>query len=999
MLRKSILAAVLAAAVVFASPPAAYSSDDGAPAVTKQSHHAVGRSPNGIYIVIMDLDPAVSYRGTVAGYTATKPGKGRKINPNSAAVKKYTALLRAGQEKALAQAAPGSRKIHSYTVALNGFAAKMTLEQANELARTPGVRMVLPDERRYATTDASPTFLGLDGESEPWYEGYTGENVVIGVIDTGIWPEHPSFADDGSYAPLPAYAGLPCDFGNTAHNPSDAPFTCNGKLLGARVVLDSYRAVVGLGADEFDSARDDDGHGTHTASTAGGNRGVAASVLGVPRGSISGIAPRARVVAYKALGNLGGFTSDLAAAIDYAVADGVDVINYSIGSGSVTVAADELAFLFAADAGVFVATSNGNSGPAPATTGTPASVPWLTSVGASTQPRFFLGTAQLGNGASYTGASLTAGVDPRPLVDAAVAGGELCQSGTLIPAVVAGKIVLCKRGVNARVDKSYAVMLAGGAGMILYNANDAQSLDTDTHWVPTVHTSFTSGSAIKAYIAGAGGSATASIVAGGTSVDPAAPSMASFSSRGPNQLSADIIKPDVTGPGVQILAGWSPFPDAGEVPGELFAAIAGTSMASPHAAGAFALLKQARPGWSPAVAKSALMTTAYQDVLDDDRTSPADPFDFGAGHMRPGGKPQKGSMFQPGLAYDAGFLDYLGFMCDAAPYVFANPDATCATLASTGIPTDASDLNLPSIGIAELAGRRTVRRTVTSVASESGWRTYAVSVEAPAGFNVSVSPATLRLKPGQKATFEVTITNVSAPTGLWFFGSLTWADTTGHYKVRSPIAVKAIPFEAPERVAGSGESGTASFDVSFGYTGSYTAAAHGLVPATVTSATVVQDPDQNFDPADGFSNLHQFNLSGAALLRIALPPEATEAGADLDVFVFNPGGTLVASSTNGGTDELVDIVLPANGVWSVFVHGWSTPGGASDYDMFSWVVSATPGGNLSIDSAPASATIGTVGTIDLSWTGATAGQWHLGAVSHTGDSGLMGLTLVEVDNR
>jgi hypothetical protein len=245
----------------------------------------------------------------------------------------------------------------------------------------------------------------------------------------------------------------------------------------------------------------------------------------------------------------------------------------------------------------------------------------------------------------------------------------------------------------------------------------------------------------------------------------------------------------------------------------------------------------------------------------------------------------------------------------------------------------------------------------------------------------------------------VTITNLSAPSGLWFFGSLTWADRTGHYEVRSPIAVKAIPFEGPDLVAGSGESGMASFDVSFGYTGSYSAAAHGLEPATVTSDTVVQDPDQSFNPDDGFSNLHQFNLSGAALLRVALPPEATEAGADLDVFVYNPGGTLVASSTQGGTDELVDIVLPTDGVWSVYVHGWFTPDGDSEYDMYSWVVSATPGGNLSIDSAPAAATSGTDGTIDVSWTGATAGQWHLGAVSHTGDAGLMGLTLVEVDNR
>jgi hypothetical protein len=187
--------------------------------------------------------------------------------------------------------------------------------------------------------------------------------------------------------------------------------------------------------------------------------------------------------------------------------------------------------------------------------------------------------------------------------------------------------------------------------------------------------------------------------------------------------------------------------------------------------------------------------------------------------------------------------------------------------------------------------------------------------------------------------------------------------------------------------------------VGFGYTGSYSAAAHGLVPATVTSDNVLQDPDQNFDPNDGYSNLHQFNLSGVAYFRIAMPPEATEADADLDIFVFNPSGQLVASSTAGGTNELVNITLPADGTWSVFVHGWAAPGGDSDYDLFSWIISATPGGNLSIDSAPAAATIGAVETVNLSWTGATAGQWHLGAVSHTGDIGLMGLTLVEVDNR
>jgi len=324
---------------------------------------------------------------------------------------------------------------------------------------------------------------------------------------------------------------------------------------------------------------------------------------------------------------------------------------------------------------------------------------------------------------------------------------------------------------------------------------------------------------------------------------------------------------------------------------------------------------------------------------------------------------------------------------------------SCVFLESIGVPADPSDLNLPSIGVAELAGRQTVQRTVTSVARETGWREYTVSVDAPPGYSVTVAPASLRLKKGDEATYYVTLANESAPIGEWRFGSLTWRDKTGNYAVYSPIAVRAALFDAPAEITGSGESGTANFELTFGYTGAYAAAAHGLVPATLTSDNVLQDPDQEFDPSDGYSNPHTFNLSGAAFFRVAIPPEATEPDADLDLFVYDPNGVRVASSTEGGTDERVDITLPMDGTWTVWVHGWSTPGGDADYDMYTWAVSAAPGGNLAIDLAPTSATIGTTGAIDVSWTGATAGQWHLGSVSHTGDSGLMGLTLVNVDNR
>ena len=987
-LLSSLFAACLIAAAVI--PATAQGPDRSGAARAKKGDKAS-------YIVIMEQSPLIAYDGGLRNYAPTRPGKGRKIDRNGENVRKYRKYLADNQNAAMQSvgASPAS-KVHEYTYAINGFSAMLTPAQAEEMKGRTGVVLVQPDEMRYRQTDASGDFLGLTAPAGAWSTGTTGEGVVVGVIDDGIWPEHPSFADDGSYPALPGYAGLPCEFGNTAHNPNDAPFTCNNKLLGARQMLATYRAIIGADPDEFDSARDDNGHGTHTASTAAGNAGVDSSIYGVPRGAVSGVAPRARVIAYKGLGNLGGFSSDLAAAIDQAVADGVDVINYSIGSSSFTIGADDIAFLFAADAGVFVATSNGNSGPNPATTGSPASVPWLTSVGASTQSRFFQGSTSSSDGWEFFGASITDGTPELPLVDAADAGDELCAPGSLDSTIVTGKIVLCKRGVYDRVAKSYAVDLAGGAGMILYNANDTDSLNTDTHWVPAVHINFTDGSAIKSYIGSAGANAVARINAG-EKVRVRAPWMASFSSRGPNRLSGDIVKPDITAPGVQILAGWSPFPDPGEVPGELFAAIAGTSMSSPHVAGMFALIKQAHPDWTPAMAKSAIMTTAYQRVKKEDGVTPADPFDMGAGHLNPGSPVHKGSAFQPGLVYDAGLFEYAAFTCGADLGVFT--PGTCAFLESLGVPSDPSDLNLPSIGIEGLAGSQTVQRTVTSVAKENGWREYKVSVDAPPGYRVAVNPSKIRLKKGDSATYYVTITNVSAPAGEWRHGSLTWMDKTGNYSVRSPISVSAALFGAPDAIVGSGESGSASFDVSFGYTGSYTAAAHGLVPATVTTDNVAQDPDQSFDPNDGFSNRYDFTVSGAALLRFAIPPEATEPGADLDIYLFDPNGNLAASSTKAATDEQIDVLLPADGTWSLYVHGWSTPGGDSDYDLFSWAISATPGGNLTIDAAPSSATIGASGQIDLSWAGATAGQWHLGAVSHTGDSGLLGLTLVEVDNR
>ena len=975
-------AAVLVVAGLAAAPPAGAEQSDAPPPT-------VAESTSGSYVVVMQADPLV------ADFAPDDLG-----TPKAEA--EAAQIVESHEEVLEEVGADASDKVQSFTNAVNGFSAIISHEQAEKLAAQKSVKLVQPDELQQVQTDSSGEFLGLTGRGRAWASGVTGDGVVVGVIDTGIWPEHPSFADDGSYAkpgnlPLDATVGNPCDFGNTAHNLNDTAFTCNNKLIGARQMLKTYRANEGAEADEFDSARDDDGHGTHTASTAAGNAGVKAKIFGKYLGTVSGIAPRAHLIAYKALGNLGGYTSDLTGAIDQAVADGVDVINYSVGGGAGLTSPDELAFLFAEDAGVFVATSAGNEGDGAGTIGGPASVPWVTAVGASTQERFFAGEATLsksgkhGRTVTVRGASVNRGTGKAlPLVDGATAGNELCLDGAFTSSVT-GAIVLCKRGGNGRAEKSAAVAAAGGKGMILYNTTNVDDLFTDNHAVSTLMVDLDEGLKVKSYIASTA-KPKAEISTGWKTKWRAAPSMTLFSSRGPDPVADDIIKPDVTAPGLQILAGNSPFPDPGNVQGELFQAIGGTSMSSPHVAGLYALLKQVHPDWTPAMAKSALMTTAYQDVKDNDRRSPADPFDMGAGHVDPGKVSGKGSAFNPGLVYDAGFNEYLGFLCDADSSVFVNPAATCASLADHGIPTTAVDLNLASIGVSSVPGARTVTRTVTSVADRTvSWR---VSVDEPAGFDVSVSPKRITLAPGESASYTVTFTNVKAPVDQWRFGSLTWKG--GDYRAYSPIAAKGTLFEAPDSVTGTGTSGTGSFPVTFGYTGPYTAAAHGLVANAPVSGEISQDPDATYPSDDDGAGVDKipFTLSGSAFARWSL---VIPGDSDLDLYLLGPDGEIVASSTNGGTDEQIDLVQPADGTYTLVVHGWAVPVDPLAYSVSFWdVPAAAGGGSLTVTSAPASATIGTTGTVGYSWTGLTAGGQYLGAVSHSDASGVIGLTLVEV---
>ncbi|MGD9705074.1 MAG: S8 family serine peptidase [Acidimicrobiia bacterium] len=966
---------------------------------------SVAAAKSATYIVIMEADPAIAYDGDEAGLAATAPAEGAALSRTDTAVQRYVGHLTAEQDAALtAVGAAATDKLATYTYAANGFAATLTGAQADALSQQAGVSFVVPDQIRTIQTDASPGFLGLDAKHGPWASGLTGEDVVIGVIDTGIWPEHPSFADDGTYRALSSeeFSGTGCEFGNAAFNPDDAPFTCNNKLLAAK----SYGTVFhggtgdGLAPGSFLSARDEDGHGTHTSSTAAGDAGVSSTLLGVDRGTLSGIAPRARISMYKACwatapGEGGCSNGDLVDAIDDAAADGVDVINYSIGSDTAVLSPDAISFLFANDAGVFVAASAGNAGPGEATVGSPAVSPWLTAVGASTQRRDFRGTVTLGDGQTFEGVTVTAGIDSTPLVDAAALGNPLCRADLGFPAdTVTGKMVLCERGGNARVEKSFAVQEGGGVAMLLFNPT-LNTLNTDNHYIPSLHVDEVAGAAARAYIQSAGAGATASM-SGGQKVDAQANVMAAFSSRGPNLLSPDIISPDVTAPGVNILAGNTPAALLGS-PGELFQAISGTSMASPHVAGIYALVKQAHPDWSPAAAKSALMTSARQDVVKEDGVTEADPFDMGAGHVRPGGDiRKKGTLFNPGLVYDAGFNDYLGYVCEAAPEAIS--PTTCANLEAGGYPITAENLNLASIGVSDVTGSATITRTITNVSDKKvKWE---ADIDVPDGFSATVTPDQIRLGPGESAPFEVTFTRTSAEFGVWSFGELTWEGSG--YDVRSPIALQAKEIGFPDSVSGSGTEGTADVPVTFGYDGVYTADAHGLVAANLTPDTVADDPGNDVVGAleTGIGvTFHEVTVpEGTALARFSLFDAETDGAHDLDLYVFDENLDLVGLSGSGTSEEQVDLLLPAGGVYTVVVHGFQTEGGGvASYTLFDWAVPVDDGaGSLTITAAPTTATNGGAGVVSVAWAGLTAGQRYLGAVSHAGENGLVGLTVVEV---
>ncbi|XP_027362642.1 subtilisin-like protease SBT1.7 [Abrus precatorius] len=682
---------------------------------------------------------------------------------------------------------------------IHGFSTTLTSKEARLLETRTGVLKVQPEQTFVKHTTRTPHFLGLDKISDMFVDdSNAGSDVVIGLLDTGVWPESKSF-DDTGLGPIPSTWKGECESGAnfTAAN-------CNKKLIGARYFLKGYEKSVGVINQQSKSPRDDDGHGTHTASTAAGSPVDGASLFGFASGTARGMASHARVAVYKVCWSEACAMSDIIAAMDKAISDNVNVISISLGGGLPAYDQDGLAIgaFVAMEKGIIVSASAGNSGPDLGSVLNQA--PWMINVGAGTLDRRFPSYITLGDGKKYSGESIFSSNDLPNTPLSFIYGGELgsseCQPGSLDPKKVKGKIVLCDRGLGSRTDKGFAVKSAGGAAMVLANSEaNGEDLIVDAHLLPTIVVGFQAGKALKKYLL-SDPKPTATIVFQGTQVGfQPSPVVAAFSSRGPSLLVPEILKPDVIAPGVNILAAWSKLVGPTDVEEDTrrvdFNILSGTSMSCPHVSGIAALIKSARPAWSPAAIRSALMTTAYtaysngKKLLDGATGKPATLFELGAGHVNPA------AALNPGLIYDLTVDDYLNFLC-ALNYT---PERI-ETVTKRKVKCDpakhyrVSDLNYPSFGAVfqPAAARGSAApvvkhtRTLTNVGAAS---TYKASVTSEiSSVKITVEPDVLSFKENEKKSFTLTITaSSSKPTNRFGFGRLEWSN--GKTIVGSPIAL------------------------------------------------------------------------------------------------------------------------------------------------------------------------------------------------------------------
>ncbi len=823
--------------------------------------------------------------------------------------------------------------VHRYRNAVNGFATLLSAAEAEAIRALPNVEDVALDVIQHMQTDSGPNWIGAK-EIQMGNSGFAatgGEGVVIGIIDSGVNYTHPSFSDLGE--------GIPPGQGDWDHvNPypaqlglcSDEAVKCNDKLVGVYDFVQDDPATTDV-VEENNNGLDNTGHGSHVASTAAGNPRAVADSNGLLL-NIAGVAPNANIVSYRVcfLGDPddpdddGCQTSAILSAIDQAITDKVDVINYSVGSSAVNpwhAGSTALAYLNARAAGIFVATSAGNAGPNPGTMGSPGNAPWITAVGSATHDRLFGSLVrQMSGGATapppeLIGASFSGGIGVTKIVHARDFGNALCGVGTaelqpdcdsntgasnpFAPGTFNGEIVVCDRGEYGRVEKGKNLLLAGAGGYILANTDaQGESIIADNHCLPATHVGAAAGNQLRTWLASGNGHEGSMTGVRVLHRDSVADEISSFSSRGPNLPPVEnVLKPDIIAPGSSILAAY--VPNSGS-----YAFLSGTSMASPHVTGGAALIKAVHPNWSPAKIASALVMTATPELAKDFDGSNATP------HKRGSGRPR------------------LDIAVNAALYLDETENDFRA--ADPGQGGDPKGLNLPGMVDTVCRNSCSFSRRVADLVGGASWKAKATGF--PAGVAVSVSPSSFTLASGASRllTVDIDLSN-SGIVGSWVYGEVRLSSGS-HPDAVLTVAVFADGGELPTEwtISSDDISGWQEFSVSgLAAMPDATYTSGGLVIPTETVANLPQDPT-NDSPYD--------DSAGLLTLSINVPPDTlwlhTETlkstSKDLDLFIgldANNDGIAQASeelcaSTSPTELELCDLFAPVAGNYWAIVQNW-----------------------------------------------------------------------------
>ncbi|OMO74669.1 hypothetical protein COLO4_26542 [Corchorus olitorius] len=676
--------------------------------------------------------------------------------------------------------------LYSYNHVMHGFSARLTPSQVSEIKKSPAHIATREEASGKLFTTHTPEFLGLRHSSGLWNLSSFGEGVIIGMIDSGVWPESESFSEKG----MPP---IPTRWKGKCHN-ATIPFPCNRKLIGAQVFIKGSQAA-GMTDPRDDTPRDFLGHGTHTSSTAGGNYVHEASEFGYAKGTARGLAPRAYLAMYKVSSGEVVFQSDVLAAMDQAIADGVDIMSLSLGFEQTPYFQDVMAIasLSATQKGIVVVCAAGNDG-APNTTHN--SAPWITTVGAGTLDRSFVATLTLGNNQTFQGESHFP--ERVLIIDTPLYYGKgdkrICNMGALNMSEVYETVVICANSEKVSIYNQAMELERVGAVAGIF-IEDGIPFDVDELSIPGLVLNASSGALIIKYAIEAASEANVNIMRFGLTSfgKKPAPQVAEFSSKGPDPINPNILKPDIIAPGVQVLAAFPPTIPVGEIVNyplaSDYALLSGTSMSTPHVAGVAALLKAVHPEWSPAAVRSALMTTA--DTIDNNGTTltneltnlPGTPLDYGAGHINPN------KAMDPGLIYDIDWQGYVDFLCG----LHYNDTEMRAILRQSkwNCNQEGTDLNYPSF--VAIFSKKTsppkvkkFTRVVTNVGDDQS--VYQAVAELPSGMSVTVEPSTLTFtNKYQKQSYVVTV-EINGKASPVTYGYLKWIDQTNHV-VTSPIVV------------------------------------------------------------------------------------------------------------------------------------------------------------------------------------------------------------------